>query len=152
VPYLVTDEGVGLQESQLIIRHLDHLDGNPVFDHPGRAAGWESRRLEALARSMLDGQSVWGRELHRAADERSPTIIDHERYRSRRMAEVWEAEIDNPLMTGDLNMAQITLIATLLQEHGNPGIDWRTGHPKLEAWAAKLIERPSIAANLPPDN
>jgi len=92
VPYLIRDDGIAMEESQLICAYLDHLDGSPVFDHPSGAKGWESRRLEALARSLMDGLCVWVRELNRPEDERSPTIIEHERQRSRRMATLWERE------------------------------------------------------------
>jgi glutathione S-transferase len=34
VPYLVRDDGVGLEESAVVCRYLDHLDGNPEFDLP----------------------------------------------------------------------------------------------------------------------
>ena len=65
VPYLVRDDGIGLEESAVICAYLDHLDGNPAFDLPAGDQAWEARRLEALARSMLDGFAVWGRELRR---------------------------------------------------------------------------------------
>src|SRR4051795_6389559 len=55
VPYLVRDDGVGLEESALICEYLDYIDGKPAFDFPGGAQRWEARRLEALARSMTDG-------------------------------------------------------------------------------------------------
>ena len=32
VPFLVRDDGVGLEESSLICAYLDHLDGKPAFD------------------------------------------------------------------------------------------------------------------------
>ena len=72
VPYLVRDDGVGLEESALICSYLDRLDGKPAFDLPQGEEAWEARRLEALARSMLDGVSVWGREIVRPAGEQSP--------------------------------------------------------------------------------
>ena len=103
VPYLIRDDGVGLEESALICAWLDHLDGNPAFDLPAGDEGWEARRLEALARSMVDGLSVWGRELSRPENERSPGIIQHETDRARRMASLWESEIDLPLMERCLN-------------------------------------------------
>ncbi|MBI2390070.1 MAG: glutathione S-transferase N-terminal domain-containing protein [Deltaproteobacteria bacterium] len=34
VPYLVRDDGVGLEDSALICAYLDHLDGAPTFDVP----------------------------------------------------------------------------------------------------------------------
>ncbi len=150
VPFLVRDDGVTLEESQLICAYLDHLDGAPIFDHPAGEEGWESRRLEALARSLMDGLCVWGRELNRAEDERSPTTIEHERQRSRRLTDLWESEIDHPLLNGGLNIIQITLASALQLERRNPDINWRKGHPKLAAWTDRIGERPSLRQTRPP--
>ena len=111
VPYLVCDDGVGLEDSPLICAYLDHLDGNPAFDLPAGAEGWEARRLEALARSFVDGLSVWSRELARPENERSPGVIQHETDRAQRMTDLWEAEIESPLMRGKLNIVQINGLA-----------------------------------------
>src|SRR5947209_15564822 len=108
VPYLIRDDGVGLEESAVICAYLDHFDGSAAFDLAPGDQGWEARRLEALARSMVDGLAVWSREIARAQNERSATVLEHEADRGRRMAELWEAQIDHPLMHGALNMAQIT--------------------------------------------
>jgi glutathione S-transferase len=150
VPYLIRDDGVAMEESQLICAYLDHLDEPPLFDHPSGNLGWESRRLEALARSLMEGLCVWGRELNRPECERSPTTIEHERQRARRMTDLWESEIDHPLMNGPRGMAQITLICALQLERRNPGIQWRPDHPKLLAWTERLGERASITETLPP--
>ena len=150
VPYLVCDDGVALEDSQLICAYLDHLTESPVFDHPSGDRGWESRRLEALARSLMDGLSVWGREIKRPEGEQSPTVIEHERQRSRRLADLWESEIDHPLMNGPLNMPQIVLACALQLDLQNPGLEWRTDHPKLRAWTDSLGERASMMATLPP--
>jgi glutathione S-transferase len=149
VPYLVCDDGVGLEESALICAYLDHLDGNPAFDLPADDQSLEARRLEALARSMLDGLSVWGREILRPEHERSPGIIQHEADRARRMVDLWEAEIDRPLMRGTLNMAQITLACALGLEARNPHFRWRPQHPKLCEWFDQVAARPSFAATAP---
>ena len=150
VPYLIRDDGVALEESALICAHLDHLDGKPAFDPPEGEQAWEVRRLEALARSLLDGLAVWGRELHRPRNERSPTILQHETQRSVRMADLWELQIDHPLMRGALNMAQITLACALGLEARNPDLRWRPGHPKLCAWCDAIAAQPSLAATAPP--
>lgn len=149
VPYLVCDDGVGLEESALICAYLDRLDGNPAFDLPDDGS-WEARRLEALARSMLDGLSVWGREILRPQNERSPGVIQHETDRAQRMADLWEAEIDRPLMHGALNMPQITLACALGLEARNPDFRWRSRHPKLREWFARIAAGPSFAATAPP--
>lgn len=150
VPYLIRDDGVGLEESAVICAYLDHLDGKPAFDLPAHEQAWEIRRLDALARSMLDGLAVWGREIVRPPNERSPTVLQHEADRSRRMADLWETEISHSLMQGALNMVQITLACGLALEARIPDLDWRHGHPKLCDWFGRIAARPSFVATAPP--
>lgn len=150
VPYLIRDDGVGLEESAVICAYLDHLDGNPAFGLPAGDGAWEARRLEALARSMLDGLAVWSREILRPQNERSPTVIQHEADRSRRMASLWEAEINHPLMHGALNLAQISLACALGLDARIPDFRWRPGHARLSAWFDTIAARPSFAATAPP--
>ena len=147
VPYLVCDDGTGLEESALICDYLDHLDGKPAL-HGERSL--EARRLEALARSMLDGLSVWGREILRPPQERSPGVIEHEAGRAARMADLWERSIEHSHMQGPLDMPQITLGCALGLEIRNPGFVWRPGHLRLEAWYDRISARASFAATVPP--
>jgi len=146
VPYLVRDDGVGMEESALICDYLDQLDGEPHF----QISGWDARRLEALARSMLDGLAVWGRELARPEGERSPTVVAHEADRAMRMAELWEREVGNPVMGGELNVVQLTLGCALGMEARNPHFHWRPRHPALCAWYEPIEARPSFVATAPP--
>jgi glutathione S-transferase len=145
VPYLVRDDGVGFEESALICAWLDRLDGAPCFEPPADAeARWQALRLEALARSTIDGLAVWIRELRRPENERSPTILRHEADRAARMAAFWEREIRHPWMQGEINMAQMTLASALAIEARCPGFDWRSGHPELVAWYARISARPCM--------
>lgn len=150
VPYLIRDDGIGLEESAVICAYLDHLDGKPAFDLPANEEAWEVRRLDALARSMLDGLAVWGREIVRPPNERSSTVLQHEADRSRRMADLWETEISHSLMQGALNMVQITLACGLALEARIPDLDWRRGHPNLCDWFGRIAARPSFVATAPP--
>jgi glutathione S-transferase len=145
VPYLVRDDGVGMEESQTICAYLDQLDGKPMFAE----AGWEARRLEGLARSLMDGLAVWLRELYRHVNERSPGVIRHEIDRAARMVELWEREIAHPYLHGALNMAQITLACALGLEARNPDFDWRPGHPRLVDWYGPIAARASFQATAP---
>lgn len=147
VPYLIRDDGEGLEESALIIDYLDQLDGKPVMTLPAGAAGLEARRLEALARSLLDGLAVWSRERARPDLERSPTTVRHERARCHRMSALWETQIDHSWMqAGLLNMAQLTLGCALGMAARNPDVEWRPGKPRLAAWFDVFAVRPSFVA------
>ena len=150
VPYLVRDDGVGMEESQLICAYLDRLDGKPAFEVPPGEQGWEARRLESLARSLLDGLTVWLRELYRPPNERSPGLIHHETERARRMVDLWEGEIGHSYMRGPLNMAQLTLACALGLEARNADFDWRTGHARLVDWFGPIAARASFRATEPP--
>ena len=146
VPYLVRDDGVGMEESGLICDYLDRLDGKPRFALP--AGDLEARRLEALARSFLDGFADWLRETYRPANERSPGLIRHEIARSERLLDAWEKEVANPLMRG-LNMLHLTLACALGIEARNPDFRWRAGHPALVKWFAPVEARASFKATAP---
>ena len=149
VPHLVRDDGVGMEESAFICDYLDRLSGSSAPDICAHVEEWEARRLEALARSMLDGLAVWSRELARPRNEQSPTVITHERARSERMADLWEREIDRPWMHGPLDMAQITLGCALGLEARIAAFRWRDGRPKLKAWYEPIAARPSFLATAP---
>ena len=150
VPCLVLADGVRLEESQLVCSYLDNLDNAPRFEAPEGGNGFHVRRLEAMARSLTDGVSVWIREGFRPQQERSPGVITHERNRAARLIEAWETEVLHPVMGGKLsNMAQMTLIAALHLERWNPNFEWRNGHPNLVSWAESLAPRPSIRDTMP---
>ena len=150
VPCLILSDGTRLEESQLVCSYLDHLDAPPLFEPPTGTVGLQVRRLEAMARSLMDGVSVWIREGFRPVDERSPGIVGHEQARAARLIDVWENEIIDSAMQGDLNnMAQLTLITALQLEQWNPEFKWRKGHPRLVEWCDQLSDRPSLQQTAP---
>jgi glutathione S-transferase len=150
VPYLIDDAGAGMEDSQLICAYLDSLDAKPRFHHPLHASDWAYRRLEASARSMCDGISVWVREMHRPANERSPTVLAHEVARSQRMADHFEARVSDPLMQGPPSMAQL-ILAVALDNACKRGLGDLTGErPKLAAWLQRICELPSMQATAIP--
>ena len=149
VPYLVRDDGVALEDSALISAYLDGLDGNPIFGAPEGADGWEARRLEALARSLMDGLAVWSREIHRPEPERSSTVIKHEASRAARMVDLWENDIAHTLSRSALNMAQITLACALGLEAQIPEFRWRPNHRRLSNWFDRISTRRSFVSTAP---
>ena len=150
VPCLILPDGTRLEESQLVCSYLDNLDNAPRFEPPPGDNGFHVRRLEAMARSLADGVSVWIREGFRPPQERSAGVIAHERNRAARLIEVWETEVTHPMMGGKLsNMAQMTLLVALHLERWNPDFKWRENHPNLVNWAESLADRPSIQETMP---
>lgn len=150
VPYLVRDDGVGMEGSMVICAYLDQLDGAPALGVPAGSDAWEAPRLEASAQSTLEGLAVWARELRRPESERSPAVIAHEAARAARMADSWEQWMEHPLMAGELNMLQIVLACAFGLEPRLPAFRWRAGHPKLSRWFASISRRPSFIATQPP--
>ena len=153
VPSLLLDDGTILEESALVSWYLDHLDGSPDLHPPEGMAGLEHRRIEAVARSMLDGVSLWGREyLYRDKAIRSDVIMTHEKGRAERLSDYFESVVDGDVLNGPLNMAQITLACVL---HGRPadmprGYNWMEGRPKLAAWVDRIGRISAVEETVPP--
>ncbi|MEM9683817.1 MAG: glutathione S-transferase N-terminal domain-containing protein [Pseudomonadota bacterium] len=153
VPFLDLGDGRGYEDSPLVCRYLDTIGDGPTLYPEDGAEGWEVRRLESSARSMMDGMAVWGREfIYRPPERRSDMIIAHEEARALRMADLFDSEMENPVLTGRLNIAQITL-GCALNGGGAPllcGQEWRAARPALATWADQMAERPSFQATVPP--
>ena len=66
------------------------------------------------------------------------------------MVDLWEREVEQPLLRGPLNMVHITLACALGMEVRNPSFQWHRDHPKLRAWLEPLAARPAFAATAPP--
>lgn len=146
VPYLVRGDGPSFEDSQLICLHLDRLDGRPRLHLPPEHQDWHYGRLESYARSMLDGLSVFIREMRRPEHERSPTIVRHETDRATRLADHWDGEVDAPLMQRPLNMAQLLLIVALDVAAASAIGSLEKNRPRLGAWAAAMRLVPSVRA------
>jgi glutathione S-transferase len=150
VPYLVDDSGVGMEDSQIICAYLDGLDGRPRFHGAARTSDWACLRLEFAARSFCDGIAVWGREMARPENERSPTTLAHESARSQRMADVFEGRVSEPLMQGPPAMAHLILAVAVEMARKRGLGDLTAGRPRLADWMRAMSELPSMQRTAPP--
>jgi glutathione S-transferase len=149
VPYLVTDDGIGMEDSQVICAYIDSFDGEPQF-HPATPS-WSHRRLEGSTRSMLDGIAEWAREMGRPEGERSPTTLAHERARMLRMADHFEREVRRqPELQNITSMAPWVLAVALETARLRKFGDLTEGRPGLTAWLAPMSGQLSMPATLPP--
>ena len=150
VPYLIDEVGVGMEDSQLICAYLDSLDAKPRFHHPLHASDWAYRRLEASARSMCDGISVWVREMHRPENERSPTVLAHEVARSLRMADHFEARVSGALLQGEPGMAHLILAVALDTARVRGPCELTPQRPQLAGWMRRMCALTSMRATAIP--
>jgi glutathione S-transferase len=150
VPYLVDDDGIGMEDSHVICAYLDNLDGAPRLHHPLRDRDWAYRRFEATARSFCDGIAVWAREMHRPENERSPSLLAHEVARARRLADMFEAKAAEPLLREAPRMAHLVLAVTLEMARKRGFGDLTDGRPALAAWLRPISALPSVKATAPP--
>jgi len=149
VPFLVAGGGLQMEDSHVICAYLDQLDGKPSL-HPAADADWSHRRLEASARSMLDGIAVWAREMSRPEGERSPATLAHETARIQRMADLFEGTVAHATLQGEANMAQLVLAVALETARLRKFGDLTDGRPQLAQWLAPFSQRPAMLATLPP--
>jgi glutathione S-transferase len=145
VPYLVDDEGIGMEDSQVICAYLDRLDGTPWL-HTRPDDDWAYRRVEAVARSLCDGIAVWTREMRRPENERSPTILTHEAARSERLADHFETEVSKPLLQGAPTMAHLVLAVALDTVRMRGLGDLTTSRPGLRRWMERMSQLPGMLA------
>jgi glutathione S-transferase len=150
VPYLVDDSGAGMEDSQLICAYLDGLDGKPRFHDAAPTSDWAYRRLEFAARSMCDGIAVWGREMVRPENERSPTTLAHESARAQRMADFFEERVADPRLQGPPGMAHLILAITVEMARKRGLADLTVGRPRLAAWTRSISDLPSMRKTAPP--
>jgi glutathione S-transferase len=150
VPFLIDDAGIGMEDSQLICTYLDSLDGKPRFHDPRHASDWDYLRLEYAARNMCEGICVWVREMSRPESERSPTVLAHEVARAKRMADVFEDRIVDPLMQGPPYMAHLILAVALDVARKRGFGDLTDGRPRLATWMRAMSDLPSMQRTAPP--
>ena len=148
VPYLIDEAGVGMEDSQLICAFLDGLDGRPRFHNASHASDWAYLRLEFAARSMCEGIAVWGREMARPENERSPTTLAHESARAQRMADFFEDRTTDPLMQGGMARLILAIAVEMARKRGLG--DLTTGRRRLASWMRSISDLPSMKRTVPP--
>jgi glutathione S-transferase len=99
---------------------------------------------------MCEGIAVWGREMARPEEERSPTVLAHEVARTQRMADLFEDLVSDPLMQPPPGMAHL-ILAVAVEMALKRGLgDLTAGRRRLAAWMRALSALPSLQRTLPP--
>jgi glutathione S-transferase len=148
VPTLVTDDGAAIFDSPVICEYLDSIGSAPKFFPPSGPARWKALTQEALADGILDATQPRRRELTLPQDEGRKGYIALQQGKVARALDVFEKEAGS---LGDLaTIGEITIgVALGYLDFRYANEPWRPGHPKLEAWYAKVVKMPPLAETMP---
>jgi glutathione S-transferase len=149
VPSLVTPEGQSLYDSPVICEYLDSVGSAPgLFPAPGPAR-WNALRQQALGDGIMDATQPRRRELTLPQDEGRQAYITQQQLKVTRALDALEAEADSLGML--TTIGEITIACALgYLDFRYANEPWRPGHPKLEAWYAKVVALPPMARTMPP--
>jgi glutathione S-transferase len=149
VPTLVLDDGTALYDSPVICEYLDSVGDGPKMYPPVGPARWKALRQEALGDGILDATQPRRREIALPQDEGRQTYIALQQGKVKAALAVLEAEADSLGML--TNIGEITIACALgYMDFRYANEPWRPGHPKLEAWYAKVAAMPAMARTVPP--
>ena len=149
VPTLITDDGMVLYDSPVICEYLDSIGAAPpLFPAPGPAR-WKAKQQEALGDGILDATQPRRRELALPLDDGRRDYIATQQAKVTRALDALEAEADS--LGALTTIGEVTIACALgYLDFRYANEPWRPGHPKLEAWYAKVAALPAIARTAPP--
>ena len=133
IPVLITDDGVALYDSRVILEYLDHYAGNGRIIPAEPRARFAALRLQALADGMMDASILQVYEGRWRADEKhEPKWLDHQAGKIERALAVLEAE--PPGLDPTPSVGQIATACALgYRDLRFEGI-WRKQYPRLVRW------------------
>jgi glutathione S-transferase len=141
IPTLVLDDGSGLFDSPVICAFLDTMGPDPALSP---AADFDVQRRQALGDGIAELALKLRYEQVRAENERSPGALARWRAGVNRGLDAAEAEY-RPEDRFDIGeIALYCALSYLDLRHDD--MAWRDGRPKLNAFAARLEQRPSFVA------
>ena len=148
VPTLITDDGEHLFDSPVICEYLDSIGTAPKLFPSAGPARWKALTQEALADGILDATQPRRREVALPQDDGRKAYIELQQGKVARALDEFEKQADS---LGNLDtIGEITIGCALgYLDFRYPHEPWRPGHPKLEAWYAKVSKLAPLADTMP---
>ena len=148
VPTLITDDGAMLYDSPVICEYIDSIGGAPKLFPAAGPARWKAICQQALGDGILDATQPRRREIALPQDDGRKDYIEMQQGKVTRALEVLEKEAGSLGMLTTIGEITIGCALGYLDfRYGNE--PWRPGHPKLEAWYAKVVKLPPLAETMP---
>ena len=148
VPTLILNDGTTVFDSPVICEYLDSVGSAPKLFPPAGPARWKALTQEALADGILDATQPRRREIALPQDEGRKGYIALQQGKVARALDEFEKQADS---LGNLDtIGEITIGCALgYLDFRYANEPWRPGHPKLEAWYAKVAKLPPLADTMP---
>ena len=152
VPVLVLDDGTALYDSRVIVEYLDGITPVSRLIPDGGRERALVKRWEALGDGIGDAGIAMFLERKRGQDAQDKDWIARQRGKvdagiAAAARELGDREYCHGL---SLSLGDISLGCSLLWlEFRLPEIDWRTNHPALKKWIARLETMPSFIETKP---
>ena len=150
VPTLILQDGQALYDSRVICEYLSsQADAGTIFPASG-ADRWKALSRQALGDGLLDAALLARYELTaRPPEFQWPT------WREALLTKVTACLASIEAIASDLahdkpTIGEITIGCALgYLDFRYANEPWRPGHPKLEAWYAKVVKLPPLAETMP---
>jgi len=148
VPTLILDDGTTVFDSPVICEYLDSVGSAPKLFPAAGPARWKALTQEALADGILDATQPRRREIALPQDEGRKGYIALQQGKVARALDEFEKQADS---LGNLDtIGEITIGCALgYLDFRYANEPWRPGHPKLDAWYAKVEKLPPLANTVP---
>ena len=152
IPALILDDGTCVFDSPVIAEYVDTLNDTPILiPRDDALARMRVKRWEALADGIMDSAVVVRTENIRPAEKQdADNIRRHNEAISRALAYAADLLGQREWCEGaSITLADLALVSALVYlDLRQAERDWRSAHPNLAAWFARLSTRPSIRATL----
>ena len=146
IPVLVLDDGAVLHDSHVICEYLDALgSGSSLYPEADKWT-WKMRMI--LGHGLAEASVQLQLQKVLPESERSETMMERYHARIERAAAVLEDEAD-ALAAGEFRIDKVTAACGLGHLELRHGDDWRRFCPRLAAWYAEIVTRPSVAETMP---
>lgn len=143
IPCLITDDGVSIYDSPVIMEYLDVECDGPVMLPRSGDGRWKVLTRQALADGMIASMVVCFVESLKKPERQSGGILAHNKTIVFNGIAALEDDVD--AFAGDIDVGTISVaVALAFAEQTFPEDDWRNDCPALAAWFDEFNRRPSM--------
>ena len=150
LPALITDDGDIIIDSYVIVEYLDELAGGGKLIPASGRARWQVKSDHSLLQATLDSMLLcrYERMVRPQGLQWQAWSDDHWNRAWSTMA-LFENRPD--VLSRPLDIVQIALACVLgYADFRFTDCGWRKAYPNLDAFNARMLERPSIKISVPP--